>query len=465
MRKMAASGQSACAWHEGAALPCPGKIRGAVVVGMELGLKQRGVLAMTPVLRQAIGFLAMSNSDLSARLADLQLENESLVSAPATGSEAWLKLMRQVAPPACRVTRGPAERQAGAGGLDTDRIAAGDHGLIAHVTAQLPLLVRDRADWPLAEVFLRALEPSGWLGVGLDEIAAEAGVAMAHAEAVLSQLQAAEPTGLFARSLAECLRLQAAEQKLLTPSFGRMLEHLPLLATGEIEALAEVCDCAREEVLSMARALRRMNPKPGAAFSQAAAPEHPPDLILRRDGAGWLVELNGQTTPALTVAQGAARPEALREARALVQALERRHAMVLAIASEIVGRQDAFLRGQGPLAALTINDLAAATGLHRSTVSRVTAALHMRTPRRTLCLRDLLCASAPAARRQEDPLSVQSVLERMRQIVAAEDPARPLSDAAIAERLLPEGAALARRTVAKYRGLAGIPPRAARRRA
>ena len=433
------------------------------MVGLDLRQKQREVLAMTPVLRQAIGFLALSNTDLSARLADLQQENEILVSAPSAESSTWLELIRQVAPPEDRRHRVPSQRQNGMGGIDTDRIANGDPGLIAHVSAQLPLLVRDKADLPLAEVFLRALEPSGWLCADLSEIATEAGVPVARAEAVLAQLQAAEPTGLFARSLAECLMLQAVDQGLMTPEFARMLDNLPLLAAGNIEALAEVCGCESDAVLSMTARLRRMNPKPGAAFSQASTPERPPDLVLRRNGEGWLVELNGQTTPTLTLANVAGRPEALREAKALVQALERRHATVLSIAAEIVSRQDSHLRNQGPLAALTINDLAAASGLHRSTVSRVTAALYIRTPQKTLCLRELMCAAAPAARRQEEPLSVQAVLERMQDIVAAEDTTRPLSDADIAKQLLPEGAALARRTVAKYRGLAGIPPRAARR--
>jgi RNA polymerase sigma-54 factor len=442
------------------------------VLELGLGLKQRGQLAMTPVLRQAIGFLSLSNTELSARLADLQAEGGLL--APATGAEpeAWLGLMRQVAPPADRRSRAPLVPQAGVSGLEAERVAAGDPGLIAHVAAQLPLLVRDPADRRVAEMFLRALEPSGWLGADLAEIAAEAGVAPDQAERVLRQMQGAEPTGLFARSLAECLRLQAEEQGLLTPAFDRLLDNLRLLAAGDIEALALACDCEADTVEEMARALRRLNPKPGAAFSQAPVVARPPDLILRRDGEGWLVELNAGTTPQLRLAASPAQsggqsrtpPEALREAKALVQALERRHATVLAITAEIVSRQDAHLRGQGPLAALTINDLAAATGLHRSTVSRVTAALFLRTPRRTLCLRDLMCAPGPAARRQEGPMSLQAVLERMRAMVAAEDPARPLSDSAIAERLLPEGAALARRTVAKYRTLAGIPPRAQRRR-
>lgn len=432
---------------------------------MDLALKQRGMLAMTPALRQAIGFLALSNTELSARLADLQGANTALESVSATEMQAWLGLVRQVLPPADRPSRPPPDPLATSGGFDSDRLAEGDPGLLAHVGAQIPLLLREPADRAIADVFLRALEPSGWLGVSLAEIAAEAGITLARAETVLHRLQGAEPTGLFARSLAECLSLQTEEQGLLTPAFTRLLAHLPLLAAGDIDALAEVCECDAEMVLSMSRALRQMNPKPGAAFSQAPAPTRPPDLILHPDGDGWLIELNARTVPVLRIKGAEHAEDRLREARALVQALDRRHATVLAIATEIVAAQDGYLRGQVPLAVLTINNLAATTGLHRSTVSRVTAALYMKTPRQTMRLRDLLCASAPAARRQDEPLSVQAVLGRMRQIVANEDPARPLSDAQIADRLLPEGAALARRTVAKYRMLAGIPARSDRRKA
>ena len=432
---------------------------------LHLGLKQRGTLAMTPALRQAIGFLALGNAELSARLADLQSAVLTLTPAEKATPGAWLDLVRQVAP------RGgsrppPMARQAGPGGLETDRIAAADPGLIAHVEAQLPLLVRAPQDHGLAHAFLAALEPSGWLGAPVAEIAAEAGAAPDRAEAVLRQLQQAEPAGLFARSLAECLALQAEDRGLLTPAFAALLDNLPLLAAGDIQALAEECAAPPDAVAAMVGQLRRMDPKPGAAFSQAVAPPRPPDLQLRRDGDGWLLELNSETAPVLRLTPGAeTSPDRLREARALILALERRHASVLAIAGDIVAAQDAHLRGQAPLAALTINDLAASTGLHRSTVSRVTAALVLALPRRTVSLRALLCAAAPAARMSEAAPSVQAVLQRMRALVAAEDPSHPLDDAAIARLLLPEGAALARRTVAKYRALAGIPPRSARRMA
>lgn len=434
------------------------------MIGFDLGLKQRTTLAMTPVLREAIGFMVMSNTDLSARLADLAVMGAMVKVASGPEAHNWFSLLRQIAPPTPGRHCQPPEVRPGPGGFDAERLPLADSGLVAHVEAQLALLVRDHEDRRIAQSFLFALEPSGWLGTSLAEIAADAGCSVSRADMVLRQLQAAEPTGLFARSLAECLALQAEEQGHLTPAFAAMLRNLPLLAAGETEALAEACACDVAMVLDMALTLRRMNPKPGAAFAEASVVGAPCDLILRRDDGGWLLELNAQTAPALHLDTGKnAPPQALREARALIQAVERRHATVLTIATEIIARQDTFLRGHAPLAALTINDLATATGLHRSTVSRVTAALTMSLPNRTLGLRGLLCASAPAARRQEEPLSVQAVLERMRALVAKEDATNPLTDAALAKSLLPEGAALARRTVAKYRKLAGIPSRAARR--
>lgn len=436
------------------------------MIGFDLGLRQRTTLAMTPELRQAIGFLALSNADLSARLADLSAASAVLQSGGDAEPANWFTLVRQIMPPSPAGHRQPPDLPAGPGGFDAERLPLADAGLVAHVEAQLPFLLRNREDRRIAQSFLLALEPSGWLSASVPDIAAEAGCSADRADAVLRQLQAAEPTGLFARSLAECLALQAEEQGHLTPAFAAMLRNLPMLAAGDTGALAAACGCGVDDVLRMARTLRRLNPKPGAAFSQTPVVGRPPDLILRREGGGWLLELNAQTVPVLRLETGKeAPPDALREARALIQAVERRHATVLHIATEIVARQDAFLRGHAPLAALTINDLALATGLHRSTVSRVTAALTLSMPGRMVGLRALLCASAPAARRQEEPLSVQAVLERMRLIVASEDPASPFTDDAIAGMLLPEGAALARRTVAKYRRLAGIPPGHVRRSA
>lgn len=435
------------------------------MTGMELGLTQRGALALTPSLRQAIGFLALSNIELAARLVDLQQANGALSLEDPRALALRLDLMRQIASPPDGAGHKGMPHQSGLGGLDVSALAAMAPGLIAHVEAQLPLLVREAADMPVARVLLYNLDPSGWLGASLEEIAAQAGCSVGRADSVLRQVQAAEPTGLFARSLSECLALQIREQGLMSAPFAALLENLPLVAAGDIDVLARTCACSVDAVMAMIRGLRGLDPKPGAAFAQGDASQRMADLFLRREGKDWLLELNLASVPALRLTPGKdATPEILREARGLIQALERRHAIVLAIGAEIVARQDAHLRGQAPLAALTINDLAAATGLHRSSVSRVTAVLTLSLPHRTVGLRDLMSPAAPAARQLEDPPSVSAILQRMREIVGAEDRANPLSDHALSRLLLPHGAALARRTVAKYRRLAGIPSRATRRR-
>lgn len=436
------------------------------MAGIELGLNQRGSLAMTPSLRQAIGFLALSNAVLAARLAELHAANTALVAERRNKGVLSLGLMRQVPPPLGGRAHPAVFRPRGLGGMDAGMVADAAPGLVAHVQMQVPLLVRNVEDQPIARALLCGLEPSGWLGVSLEEIASETGCSVARAETVLLQLQGAEPTGLFSRSLAECLSLQIREEGLMTPAFSALLDNLPLVAEGNPSALAEVCACTTRDVAEMIRALRRLNPKPGAGFDLAEGSRSVADLALRRDGDGWLLELNVDDMPTLRIDKDKAEtPELLREARAMVQALERRHVTVLTIAAEIVARQDAHLRGLAPLAALTMDDVASATGFHRSTVSRVTAALSMATPRRTSGLRALMSRSAPAARRLDEPMSVDAVLQRMKEIVASENPARPHSDEALSRLLLAEGAALARRTVAKYRRLAGIPAQAERRRA
>lgn len=438
-----------------------------MITGAHLALGQRGAVAMTAQLTQAIGLLALGNAALGAHLATLV--NPHLDLRPRSDAAGvWLDLLRVVPPPPASTGAPPVPQwSAGADGTDRDLPAAAP-GLVAHVMAQLGLLVRDARLHGVALVMIEALEPSGWLADDLPVLAARAGVALPVAAAVLAQLQQAEPAGLFARSLAECLALQLRDRGWMTPAFAALVDNLPLVAEGDLDALALACGCPRDDVVAMIRRLRGLNPKPGAAFGDAPAPLRPPDLLLRPEGAGWLVELNPATLPALRLRGDVpgGSPEALRAARWLLRAVDRRNATALRIASEIVARQRGLLtRGPSGMDALTIADITAATGLHRSTVSRVTAALTVALPGRTLPLRAFFCARAAGRAAPADGPAVPALLDRLRALVAAEDPGDPLSDAALARRLSAEGAALARRTVAKYRAQAGIAARDARRAA
>lgn len=429
----------------------------------ELMLRQQRSLAMTADLRRAIGLLKLSNADLSALLARIAATN----------------------PAVCLATEGPrpadpGARPAAAGGIaagGTDlaeaTLAGPGDSLHGHVLHQIGMTFRDPQARAIAEAFAAALEPSGWLRLGPADIAAETGCTPARAEAVLVRLQTIDPAGLFARSLAECLRLQAADRDELTPAMDRLLDHLDLLADGRFEALSRLCGVPVPEVRALLAQLRRYDPKPGARFGGAPLPVRPPDLIVQPEGvARWSVDLNRASAPAVIVDEDAAariddatrRETALAEARWLARAVSRRNASTLRIAAAVVRRQGEYLRrGPAGLAPLTLADIAAETGLHDSTVSRVVSGLLVQTPAGVWTLRSFFSVGLPAA--DGATIAAAAVRAMISRLIAAEPPDDPLSDAAICAALRAQGYQIARRTVAKYRGLLGVPDMAARRAA
>lgn len=351
---------------------------------------------------------------------------------------------------------------------DTDT-AAPDSSLYDHVLTQLRLIVTATSDQHMAAALVEALDQNGWLDRPLVRIAAEAGCALPHAEAILTRLQhGIEPTGLFARDLADCLRLQAAERGILTPAMRGVLDHLPLVAAGGAAAIARAAGVDVAQVADCLALIRRLDPRPGLAFGGGVAPTRAPDVIVRRSPEGWRVALNRANLPDVTVsANGAAHP-ALRAARAeaewLANVVERRNRTVLAVARAVLDHQRGYLsEGPAGLVALSRTAVAEGLGLHDSTVGRVARELLVETPHglRTLCS---LFDAGPQGAQQSGAPAWAAVRFRLGQLIAAEDPARPISDAALAETLTREGKALARRTVAKFRDELGIPPCASRKR-
>jgi RNA polymerase sigma-54 factor len=302
------------------------------------------------------------------------------------------------------------------------------------------------------------LEPSGWLGRPLSAIAGQVGVGLAEAESVLLKLQLrAEPTGLFARNLAECLRLQAEDAGELDPAMAVVLDRLDLVAQGQIDRLAREAGVDAATIRARIGTLRGYDPKPGAGFEPVAAPVREPDLIAEKHEGGWVVRLNRSALPTLTVAEGRGKGRA--EARALVRMVEGRNMTLLAVGQEVLARQVAALdHGIGALVPMTMAEVAEALRLHESTVSRVVAGTAVDTPRGTWWLRALFTQSV-----REGGPAAGALRERLARLVAAEDPARALSDEALAEALAEGGGPIARRTVAKYRAMLGLPPAHRRR--
>jgi RNA polymerase sigma-54 factor len=428
-------------------------------------LSQRQSLVVSQQLRQAIVLLQMGNPELQSFVEQQAEENP------------FVALARQAPIP-----RGVA----GAQGDDFDRIAAlADNrgpSLYTHVANQIAALGLDEAGITLATAFVDALEPSGWLGQPLDQIAAQVGVDLDTAAQMLTQLQGLEPVGLFARDLAECLRLQAADQGLLTPLFQSVLDNLPLLAAADMASLARLCGCQAADLRPVLRDLRSLNPKPGASYDASPDPIRPPDLIVAAaPEGGWQIELNKSTLPRVVVNDRKAEAltedapqrdadatrsyvsERLSVARWLSRAVEHRNRTVLRIGEEILRSQQAFFAdGPAHLRPMILRQIADVAGVHESTVSRVSNGILMQTPHGTFPLKHFFTAGLPS--NDSACGSAGAVRHRIGLLVRGETAGKPLSDDQLVRLMQSEGINVARRTVAKYREQLNIPASSARRR-
>ncbi len=416
------------------------------------GLAPQQRLRLSQGLSASIRVLQMDASGLTRYLEEQAAENPHLTVTPVPPAPGdWL----------------PRWQGSLGGGVDPALLAQPAPGLLAHVTAQILRRIPPGRPRRIAEALAGALAPTGWLDRPLAEIAAETGAPLAEVEAVLEQLQRIDPPGLFARSLAECLRLQADEAGWLDPVAEAVLAHLPLVAAWDIGRLARLAGSDAARVTAVLHRIRRLNPKPGAAFDAGGGPPaREPDLILREGPGGWTVELNRSALPALAVtppprgqADDLARAR-VAQARALSRQVAARGETLLRVAQEMLRRQPGLL-AQGTLAQvpMTMAEIAEALDLHPTTVGRAVAGASLDTPRGPVWLRRLFSGALGDGR------SAAAVRAAVAALVASEPPSRPISDAAIAAALAAAGlGAPARRTVAKYRAMLGLPPAHLRRR-
>ncbi len=335
----------------------------------------------------------------------------------------------------------------------------------------------------LARLLVEELDEHGLLRADLAELAARLGAAPGQVEAALTLVQGCEPTGVGARDLAECLALQLAERDRLDPAMRRLVENLDLMERGDRRRLRALCGVDEEDFADMLAELRALDPRPCAGFQAERAETLIPDVFLRRapggywGGGGWEIELNSETLPRVLVdnryaAQlSATRGEAGREARAFVsdcrasaswlkRSLDQRARTILTVATEIVRQQDRFFaEGITGLKPLTLRMVAEATGLHESTASRVTSNKYIATERGIFELKFFFTNAVGP-----DGLAAAAVRHRIRALIDAEGSGGILSDDRIVVQLQEDGIDIARRTVAKYRRVLGIPSSVERRR-
>lgn len=373
----------------------------------------------------------------------------------------------------------------GGGGMmderSLDQTLEGEENLHDFLTRQMAVLYSEPADRLIATHLVDLVDEAGYVDQdAVLDVGERLGVEDEDILKVLGGLQTLEPSGVFARGLAECLAIQLKELDRYDPAMQALVENLDLLAKRDMAAIKRLCGVDQDDIADMIREIRALNPKPGLAYGGVSVQPVVPDIFIRKSRAGtWVVELNSDTLPKVLVNSQyvselkevggnkeakAFVSDCLADANWLVKALDQRARTILKVATALVKKQEMFFElGVRFLKPLTLKDIAEEIDMHESTVSRVTNNKFMSCPRGMFELKYFFTSSISSAD-GGDAHSAESVKFRLKEIIDAEDPKKILSDDKLVALMKAEGVDIARRTVAKYREAMKIPSSVQRRR-
>ena len=457
---------------------------------LQLGLGQH--LAMTPRLQQAIRLLQLSTLELHTEIQEaldsnlmLELDEDD---TPERGAE--IEIAPVDIPSELPVDSmwediydvPPANGSLSNGGPDgTDLVAlrAQTESLKDRLHWQMALMRLSDTDRVIAAALIDAVDDDGYLALSLEDIHHSVDplrreVTRDEIETVLRQIQTLDPPGVAARGPGECLAIQLrqlpADTEWRDAALIVVTEHIQALASKSYAPIMAALGLGRDELQCVIDLIRSLSPRPGAAV-ETSAPEYVvPDVLVRREQGAWKVELNPDASPRLRVnahyanliqrtddsADNNTLRSHLREARWFIKSLLNRGETLLRTATCIVERQTGFLEhGEEAMKPMVLADVAQTIGMHESTISRVTTRKYMHTPRGVFELKYFFSSHVRTDSGSE--ASSTAIRAVLRKLVAAEDPARPLSDQKLKEILSGQGIRIARRTVAKYREAMAIP--------
>ena len=471
-------------------------------------------LTMTPQLQQAIRLLQLPSQDLQAHVREIlesnvMLEAEEDAATDPIGADPLQSPERALKEEYAELAGEPATERdqreepeveiadeawgepsaavsdtpwSGDEDRNSDLSDPSGQSLQDQLLEQLELARLSPVDMAIAHVLVDAIDEDGYLRDSLQDISAslkpEIVADVEQVERVLAIVQSLEPAGVGARNPGECIALQLRQLDPRTPGCRLAtriaLERLDLVAGQQLSLLRRHLHCSEAELETALALVRSCHPRPGSTVTAQAAEYVIPDVFVRRTEHGWMVEVNQSTVPRVRVNQSYANLVSraaghamlrtqLQEARWLLRSLEIRNETLLKVARCIVQRQARFFEmGDEGMQPLILKDVAEEVDMHESTISRVTTAKYMHTPRGVFEFRHFFSSHVAAADGTE--MSSTAIRAKIRKLIAQEDPDNPLSDSKLAEVLSQEGIPVARRTVAKYREAMQIDPSNERKR-
>ena len=454
----------------------------------------RQKITLSPQVYQGLSILAMPVADLQQLIETEILENpvleleEDEYESPDESDEqrdsiederAWDEWLDQYEE--LERMDGTAQRDPNTEEINADEFVGGVQSFADYLAEQLSLVGIDADVHRAARVIIGFLDDDGLFVGTCEEIAAIASVGTAVAEEALRIVQQLDPPGVGARSVQEALTIQADTIGVTSPVLTAIITaHLDDVAVNHFRKIARALGVTEEDVRAEVEVLKMLNPRPAGAFSPGPAPGYVvPDVTLRRFDDEWLVIPNNEAVPVLRVnpryrsmlrsgssADDETRrylKDKIRQAETFMRNVDRRRDTVSRIAGIILEVQrDFFEDGRGDLRPLRLEDVASEIGVHLSTVSRGVTGKYMATPYGLFELKHFFSGGYRTSTGMD--VAATTVKQRIKALLAAEDPAKPMSDQRLADALSREGVDVARRTVAKYREELGIEPSWARKR-
>ena len=466
--------------------------------GLQLRLSQQ--LAMTPQLQQAIRLLQLSTLELQQELQQALESNplleqidtheeidtretqdsETLDTADALEQKEMPEELPLDASWDTIYTAGTPSGTSGDYIDDELPVYQGEttQTLQDYLMWQVELTPFSDTDRAIATSIVDAVDDTGYLTVPLEDILESMGdeeIDIDEVEAVLKRIQRFDPVGVAAKDLRDCLLIQLSQFDKTTPWLeeARLIisDHLDLLANHDFRTLMRVTRLKEDVLKEAVNLIQSLDPRPGQSI-QTGEPEYViPDVLVRKHNGHWTVELNSDSIPRLQINQhyasmcNNARNDGdsqfirsnLQDAKWLIKSLESRNDTLLRVSRCIVEQQQAFFeQGEEYMKPMVLADIAQAVEMHESTISRVTTQKYLHSPRGIFELKYFFSSHVNTEGGGE--ASSTAIRALVKKLVAAENPAKPLSDSKLTSLLSEQGIMVARRTVAKYRESLSIPP-------
>ena len=453
---------------------------------MHLSTDTRQVQALSPRLQRAVQLLQMSSLDFAAMVRGkieenpfLEEEEDGATQLPA---QADATIRDMAGEPGDDRDIWVADRSLGSRPADDERasamdLAACDTTLAMHLHGQLNVMALTERDLCMAHAVVESLDDDGYLRIPLEELIDSQQLSPppqpAELMIALRMVQSLDPAGVAARSVGECLALQCPriQDADIRHIAQRIVEHhLDALAARDLPRLVKALQQPAARIEQAIAALRRLNPRPGWTVGASHTDYVVPDVIVRRIHGHWSAQLNPAVVPRVRLNKVYAElfqrhrrsehgqlVDHLQDARWTLRNVEQRFSTILDVAQAIIRKQHLFPEfGAMAMKPLVLREIAEEIGVHESTVSRVTNNKYMATPLGVFELKHFF--SRPMVSASGKACSATAIRELIGDIIAAETPARPLSDGEITRQLAAQGLVVARRTVTKYRQLLRIDP-------